>query len=69
MTDGQRRFCAALEAAGHVLWRRDDGSIEDDYCPTGEGDHHAGVSCTRCGEFWCLTCAEMNREDPTDCEP
>lgn len=48
----ENEFYAALEVAGHLLLRNDDGSVE--YCDA--GDYHGGPQCELCRHTWCQHC-------------
>ncbi len=49
----EKEYFAYLEDRGHVLVRRDDGSIDDWAFGF---DIHNGVECQKCEDTWCVHC-------------
>ena len=49
------KYYKKLEAAGHVLYRDEDGSVDAwklDY------DYHNGPGCVNCHQSWCEHCED-----------
>lgn len=55
-------FYEKLEAAGHVLYRTEDGDVN---CWIVDGGYHNGPGCLRCGDAWCEHCDEGKIEPCT----